>query len=49
MYTEKIHASDERSPSSPTMVGPAVDTIVWSSAPRNIAIIRPEKTFSTPR
>ena len=34
-------------PSSPTMVGSAVETMVWSSEPMTIAIIRATNTATT--
>src|SRR5437879_5774018 len=37
------HACREKPPRSSAMVRIAVDTIVWSSAARNIAIIRPPR------
>lgn len=36
-------------PSSPTMVGSAVDTMVWSSDPTNIEIMRAANTAAIDR
>src|SRR5690606_32644635 len=48
-YAVTTHASRSTPPSSPTIVGSAVATIVWSSAPSSITSRRPPKTIRTSR
>jgi hypothetical protein len=47
MYAVTTHESWSTPPRSPTIVGSAVETIVWSSEASSIASSRPEKVSST--
>ena len=48
-YAVTTQESWSRPPSSPTIVGRAVDTIVWSSEASSIASSSPENVSSTRR
>src|SRR6478736_3627386 len=49
MYAVVIHTWCETPPSSPTMVGMAVDTIVWSRLDSSIPAMRAEKMIQMRR